>query len=66
MTNGRIIALTVIGLAVLGALGIAPRLWRDRQIRASVPSAEMEAPLVTVGFPVRAPNANASAGSLVE
>ena len=57
LTNRRIIALTVIGLAVLGALGIAPRLWRDRQIRASVPSAEMEAPLVTVGFPVRAPNA---------
>src|SRR5207245_10695539 len=57
MTSGRIIALSVIGLAGLGALGIAPRLWRDRQIRASVPSAEMEAPLVTVGFPVRAPNA---------
>lgn len=57
LTNRRIIALTVIGLAVLGALGIAPRLWRERQIRASVPSAEMEAPLVTVGFPVRAPTA---------
>src|SRR5215813_12284476 len=57
MTNGRIIASTIIALTILGAIGIAPRLWRDRQIRASAPSAELEAPLVTVGFPVRAPGA---------
>src|SRR5262245_65438043 len=57
MTNGRIVALTIVGLAILGAIGIAPRLWRDRQVRASAPSAELEAPLVTVGFPARAPNA---------
>ena len=57
MTNGRIIASTIIALTILGAIGIAPRLWRDRQIRASAPNAELEAPLVTVGFPVRAPAA---------
>ncbi|HEY7322255.1 MAG TPA: biotin/lipoyl-binding protein [Candidatus Binatia bacterium] len=58
MTNRRIIAITIIGLAVLAALGIAPRLWRDRQIRASMQSTAMEAPLVTVGFPVRAPKSS--------
>ena len=55
MTNRRIIVITIIGLIVLAALGIAPRLWRDQQIRASMQSTEIEAPLVTVGFPVRAP-----------
>ena len=53
--NARGIMLTIIGLLVLGAVGIAPRLWREHQLRASVKAVETVAPLVAVGFPTRAP-----------
>jgi len=53
--NARGIMLTIIGLLVLGAVGIAPRLWREHQLRASVKAVETIAPLVAVGFPTRAP-----------
>jgi RND family efflux transporter MFP subunit len=54
--NPRVVIVTLIGMVVLGAIGLAPRLWRERQLRASVHVAETTAPLVTVAFPVRAPS----------
>lgn len=54
--NARVVILTLIGLVVLGAIGIVPRLWRERQLRASVHVAETTAPVVAVAFPVRAPS----------
>jgi RND family efflux transporter MFP subunit len=56
-SNARGVILTVIGLLVLGIIGIAPRLWREHQLRASVQVVKTAAPLVAVGFPVRAPRA---------
>ena len=54
--NARVVIPTLIGLVVLGAIGIVPRLWRERQLRASVHVAETTAPVVAVAFPVRAPS----------
>lgn len=53
--NTRVVLLTLIGLMILGVIGIAPRLWRERQLRASVHVAETTVPVVTVASPVRAP-----------
>jgi len=53
--NARGIILTLIGLLVLGTIGMAPRLWRERQLRASVKAVDTSTPLVAVGFPTRAP-----------
>jgi RND family efflux transporter MFP subunit len=54
-TSARGVILTIIVLLVLAVIGIAPRLWREHQLRASVHAVETAAPLVAVGFPVRAP-----------
>lgn len=54
-TNARTVILTIVGLIALAAIGIVPRLWRDRQLRASTHVVETNVPLVAVGFPVRAP-----------
>ncbi|HEY7168798.1 MAG TPA: efflux RND transporter periplasmic adaptor subunit [Candidatus Binatia bacterium] len=53
--NIRIVALTFAGLAALALVGLAPRLWRERQLRASVKQSETALPVVRVAFPVRAP-----------
>src|SRR5215813_2950980 len=53
--NARGIILTLVGLLVLGAIGMVPRLWRERQLRASVKAVDTSTPLVAVGFPTRAP-----------
>lgn len=52
---GRIVALTLAALIALAALGFAPRLWRERQLRATVRDGDSAMPLVTVGHPTRAP-----------
>ena len=54
-SNARVVIITLIGLAILGAVGMAPKLWREHQLRASVDTAEATAPLFTVAFPVPAP-----------
>jgi len=51
----RIIGLTLAGLAVIASVGVIPRLWRERQLRANVQDVENGAPLVTVARPTRAP-----------
>ena len=51
----RILSLTLFGIVIFAAIGFAPRLWRERQLRATVRELESGAPLVTVAHPVRAP-----------
>ena len=46
--NLRIVVITVVGLIVLAAIGLAPRLWRERQLRASVTQNEKAVPAVAV------------------
>jgi len=53
-SRARIVALTLIGIVVLAVLGLVPRLWRERQLRANVHDSESNAPLVTVAYPKRA------------
>lgn len=55
--NLRVVVITVVVLVVLAAIGLAPRLWRERQLRASVNQSEKAVPAVAVAFPVRAPAA---------
>ncbi len=51
----RIVTLTVAFVVVLAVIGFVPRLWRERQLRATVHQFEISTPAVTVAFPVRAP-----------
>lgn len=53
--SARVVLLTVGILVILAVVGIAPHLWRDRQLRANVHEAETLAPLVTVAFPTHGP-----------
>src|SRR5258706_382705 len=53
-SRARIVSLTLVGIVVLAVLGFVPRLWRERQLRATVHESESTAPLVTVAYPVRA------------
>ena len=50
----RIIIWTLAGLALLAAVGIAPRWWHERQLRASVDAVGKTLPVVTVALPTRA------------
>jgi RND family efflux transporter MFP subunit len=56
--TARIVAITLIGLVVLGVIGFAPRFWRARQLRATVHDGDGKTPSVTVAFPSRAPAAS--------
>jgi len=51
--SARSVVLTVTVIAILSVIGFAPRIWRDRQLRATVHELESSAPVVTVAFPVR-------------
>ena len=53
--NTRLLALTVVVMVILAVIGFAPRLWRERQLRATVRDAETMAPPVTVALARRAP-----------
>jgi RND family efflux transporter MFP subunit len=53
--GSRVVVITVVIVVVLGVIGLAPRLWRERQLRATVHEVQAQAPAVTVSFPARAP-----------